>query len=143
MSALLPLTLKLAIALGIYALAGSLGVLLSSAERRTRLFEELVESPGLIFGCGVIAFAIGATWLMVHQEWITPLGIIVTLAGWIIAIEGVLLLAFPAIVVRFAGALRPVLVPACRVGIVLGVLLIILGLTGVANAVPDYMTSPV
>ena len=30
---------------------------------------------------------------MVHQEWITPLGTIITLAGWIIAIEGVLLLA--------------------------------------------------
>ena len=143
MSVLLPLTMKLALALGIYALAGSLGVLLSSPERRARLFEEMADSPGLMYAYGIIAFAIGATWLMVHQEWLTPLGTIVTLAGWIIAIEGVLLLAFPAIIVRFALALRPVLVPACIVGIVLGALLIILGLTGVANAVPEYLTTPV
>ena len=143
MSVLLPLTLNLAIALGIYAFAGSLGVLLSPAERRTRLVEEMVESPGLIFAYGAIAFAVGATWVMVHQEWITLLGTIVTLAGWIIAIEGVLLLAFPAIVVRLALAMRPVLVPACIVGIIIGLLLIVLGLTGIANAVPAYMTSPV
>ena len=143
MSVLLPLTLKLAIVLGIYAVAGSLGLLLSPPERRTRLFEEMTESPGLVFGYGVIAFAIGAAWLLVHQEWLTPLGTIVTLAGWIIAIEGVLLLAFPAIMIRFALATRKVLVPACIVGIILGVVLIILGLTGVANAVPDYVATPV
>ncbi|MBO9575868.1 MAG: DUF2065 domain-containing protein [Sphingobium sp.] len=143
MSVLLPLTLHLAVALGIYALAGSLGLLLMPAERKARLWEEMTDAPGLLFGYGALAFAVGAAWIMAHQEWITPLGTIVSIAGWIIAVEGVLLLAVPALMVRLMLAMRPLTVPLCIVGIVIGALLIMAGLTGIANAVPDYMTTPV
>ncbi len=105
------------------------------AARIGRLYEELLESPGLVLAYGVIAFAIGAVWLMVHQEWLTPLGLVVSLAGWIILIEGVLMLAAPALIVRVFAVFRPILRPACIVAIVIGLLLVIAGLTGRADAV--------
>lgn len=134
MSVLMPLTLNLAVALGVYALAGSIGILLSPPERTARLFDEIANSPGLIFAYGVIAFAIGATWIMVHHDWITPLGIIISLAGWLITIEGVLFLAFPQVLVAFALKFKSNMKPWCLIGIVLGLLLIVAGLTGIADA---------
>ncbi|HEY1124594.1 MAG TPA: DUF2065 domain-containing protein [Sphingobium sp.] len=135
MSVLMPLTLHLAVALGVYIVAASLGMLFTPAARVDRLYAELADSPGLILAYGVIAFAIGAAWLMVHQEWITPLGIIVSIAGWIFAAEGVLMLAAPALMVRLAAVFRPILRPACIVAILLGALLVFAGLTGQADAV--------
>lgn len=134
MSVLMPITLNLAIALGIYALAGSLGMLLMPAERADRLFDELLESPGLVFAYGLIAFAIGATWIMVHRDWMTPLGIVISLAGWWIALEGVVMLALPGLMARIARILRPRIRLWCMIGIVIGALLILAGVTGVADA---------
>ena len=135
MSVLMPLTLHLAVALGVYIAAASLGMLLMPAARVDRLYADLADSPGLILAYGVIAFAVGAVWLMVHQEWITPLGIIVSIAGWVVAVEGVLMLVAPALMIRLSAVFRPILRPACIVAILLGALLVFAGLTGRADAV--------
>lgn len=142
MSVLLPLTLHLAVAFGAYVFAGSLGVLLMPAARRARLWEEMAESPGLLFGYGALALAVGAAWIMAHQEWMTPLGTLLSLVGWIIALEGVLLLALPALFMRLVLAIRPILVPLCILGLVIGLLLILAGLTGRADARFDLARAP-
>lgn len=137
MSVFMPLTLHLAVALGAYIVIASLGMLLAPADRIDRLYEEVRDSPGLMLAFGVFAFAIGAAWLMAHREWLTPLGIVVSIAGWIFVIEGVLMLVAPAIMVRLFAAFRPILRPACLVAILIGALLIFAGLTGRADA-PGY-----
>lgn len=136
MSVYLPLTLHLAVALGVYAFAGSLGMLLMPRERLDRLFDEMGQSPGLMFAYSVIAFAVGAALIMVHHDWISPLGIVVTLAGWLIGIEGVAMLAFPSAMARIAAAFRPQIRLWCVLGLVLGALLILAGLAGRADALP-------
>jgi len=136
MSVYLPLTLHLAVALGAYAFAGSLGMMLMPRERTDRLFEEIGQSPGLMFAYGVIALAIGSVWIMAHRDWISPLGIVISAAGWWIALEGVVMLAFPAAVARFAAMLRPQIRLWLVLGLVLGLLLIVAGLTGRADALP-------
>ena len=130
----MPLTLHLAVAFGVYIAAASLGMLLMPAARVERLYQELADSPGLVMAYGVIAFVVGAAWIMVHHEWLTGLGMVVSLVGWIMAIEGVLMLAAPAVMIRIALVFRPVLKPACVIAIVVGVLLIVAGLTGRADA---------
>jgi len=134
MSVLTPLTLHLAVALGVYAIAASLGLLLMPAARTDRLFDEMAESPALILGYGVIAFAIGAAWVTVHRDWMTPLGIIISLSGWWIALEGVALLASPALMVGIARALRPQIRLWSIIAMVIGALLILAGVTGIADA---------
>jgi len=137
MSVFMPLTLHLAVALGAYIVVASLGMLLAPADRIDRLYEEMQDSPGLMLAFGVIAFAVGAAWLMAHREWITPLGFAVSIAGWIFVIEGLLMLVAPAVMVRLFAVVRPILRPACVVAILVGALLIFAGLTGRADA-PGY-----
>ncbi|MBO9581529.1 MAG: DUF2065 domain-containing protein [Sphingobium sp.] len=137
MSVFMLLTLHLAVALGVYIVVASLAMLLAPADRIDRLYEEMRDSPGLMLAFGVFAFAIGAVWLMVHREWITPLGIVISVVGWIFAVEGVLMLVAPAVMVRLFAVFRPILRPACMVAIVIGALLVLAGLTGRADA-PGY-----
>ncbi len=134
MSVLVPLTLHLSVALGVYCLAASLGLLIAPRERIAGLFEEMADSPGLLYAFGLITLAIGSAWIMAHREWTTPLGIAVSLAGWIAAIEGVLLLALPGLMVRIMLVFRSIVRPCAVAGVLIGLVFILLGLLGRPDA---------
>lgn len=87
-----PVTETIAAFLGLYMLAGGLGLL---AERGvwSRVIQGIADSPALGYLTGIIVFVVGAAIVAVHNRWGTPLEIIVSLIGWAGLVEGVLMLA--------------------------------------------------
>jgi uncharacterized protein YjeT (DUF2065 family) len=91
-----PLTLHLMGALGLYLVAVGAGILLAP-ERWQAMGEEMERSPALTVTMGVATYAIGVALLGVHHGVADPLQIIVTAVGAIAALEGLLLLAVPKV----------------------------------------------
>jgi hypothetical protein len=132
----IPLTLTLAKAIGVYMIAAGLSGLLAPA-RWTAILDALRANAALTYLAGVAAFGLGAAIAIAHTVWTDPLAIAVTLIGWAGVIEGVLLIAWPkpildlgASLVRPAGA-RPMAI----VALVAGAILLVLGLIGRAGPV--------
>jgi uncharacterized membrane protein len=135
-STTIPLTLSLSVALGLYLLAAGLG-LLRMGDRVAQLIDEFERSPALTLITGVVAYGLGTAIILTHRVWTDPLAVVVSLIGWIAAIEGLLLIAWPAplwslgrAMLRGSGARISLLVT-----LVLGLLLALLGLTGTAGRV--------
>ena len=124
-----PITLHLAVAIGVYMVAAGVGGLVAP-ERWRGLVDEFERSPLSTYLAGIAAFAIGAVMVISHNYWLDPLAVIVTLIGWAAAIEGVLFLALPGPLVAigrlFLGAIRPFAAAA----IIIGIFLIFAGLAG-------------
>lgn len=128
------LTLHLAKAIGIYAIAAGLSGLLMP-RRWMEIVDGLRRDPALIYVTGAFTFALGAAIVLAHNLWRDPLALLVTAIGWAAAIEGLILIAFPEPLLRLATNLvRP---GATRVfsivALVLGVALLIAGLLGRAG----------
>ena len=129
------LTLRLAEAIGLYLLAIGIGGFVAPDRWRT-MVDELERHPGLTMLMGVVAFAIGAVIFGVHHSLHDPLAAIVTIVGAVAAIEGLVLLAAPGLLVAVS---RPFLAAArlwAIVSIALGGILFLLGLTGRADPIP-------
>lgn len=125
------LTLSLAKAFGVYMIAGGLSGLLSRA-RWAGIIDEFNARPGLTYISGVFVFALGAVIVMAHNIWTDPLAMLVSLIGWVAAAEGLILIAYPGPLLRWAiSFVRPGAVTAFAVfTIILGAVLLLLGLTG-------------
>jgi uncharacterized membrane protein len=78
--------------LGLYMIAGGVGML-TDRDVWSRVIRDIAASPALGYIAGILAFAIGAAIVAVHNRWGTPLEIIVSLIGWAALAEGVLMLA--------------------------------------------------
>lgn len=130
------LTLSLATAMGVYMIAGGLSGLLSR-DRWRGILDEFMARPGLTYISGVAVFVIGVAIIMAHNIWTDPLAVVVSLIGWIAAIEGLVLIAYPDPLLKWSlSFVRPGAVKAFAVGtIVVGVVLLVLGLTGTAGVV--------
>lgn len=130
------LTLSLATAMGVYMIAGGLSGLLSR-ERWRGILDEFMARPGLTYMSGVFVFVLGVVIIMAHNVWTDPLAIVVSLIGWVAAIEGLVLIAWPGPLMKWAVSfVRPGAVFAFAVfTIVFGVILLALGLTGRAGIV--------
>jgi uncharacterized protein YjeT (DUF2065 family) len=129
------LTLQLAQALGLYAMAAGIGIL-TAPDRFRAVIGEMEASPGLTYAFGVAAFAIGTAILIPHHLLADPLAALVTVLAACAAIEGLLLLAAPQILIAVA---RPFVAQPRLWGIValvLGLVLFFLGFTGRADALP-------
>jgi hypothetical protein len=129
------LTLQLARAIGLYMLAAGIGIQ-SAPDRFRAIFDDLERVPGLTYAFGVAAFAIGTAILIPHHILYDPLSIVVTLIAVLAAIEGLLLLAAPQVMIAIG---RPFMVSIRLwgiVSIVLGLVLFLAGLTGRADALP-------
>ncbi len=96
----------LAALIGLYMLAGGAGML-SDRDVWSKVIREIAASPALGYVAGILAFAIGAAIVAVHNRWDTPLGIFVSLIGWAALIEGVLMLALRRPFIGFFARLAP------------------------------------
>lgn len=126
-----PLTLYLAVAIGVYVLAAAAAGFVTPYRWR-EIVAELRKSSALTFMGGVIALPIGATVIMIHHRWDDPLAVVVTLIGWLAAIEGLLLIAYPKPLLAIADRL---LAPGNQritevVASAIGLFLTAMGLTG-------------
>ena len=129
------LTLDLATAIGLYWIAAGIGLLLAP-ERMRAMVDDLVRVPGLTYALGLGVFAIGTAILIPHHVLYDPLSVIVTVLAALFALEGLLLIAVPGLLVRVA---QPFLAHArlwAIVSLVLGALMLLAGLTGRADALP-------
>ncbi len=87
------LTQTLAILLGIYMISAGIG-LLTDSTGFAGMMDEFKTNLTVTYLTAIMAFAIGGTFVAIHNLWTTPLEIIVSLIGWAALIEGVLMLAF-------------------------------------------------
>jgi uncharacterized protein YjeT (DUF2065 family) len=129
------LTLDLATAIGLYWIAAGIG-LLAAPERMRAMVEDLDRLPGLTYGLGLGVFAIGTAILIPHHVLYDPLSVIVTVLAAILAAEGLALIAAPHLLIGIA---RPFLAHArlwAVISLVLGLAMLLAGLTGRADALP-------
>ncbi|WOE74892.1 hypothetical protein [Alterisphingorhabdus coralli] len=98
------LTALLALAFGAYALAAGFGML-----RHPRwgmgMIDECERSAALRFLVGIVVFVLGTTLVLVHPMGDHWLSILITVLGWIILVEGLVLLAFPGLIWPIAKAM--------------------------------------
>ena len=95
------LTETLARFFGLYMLAAGIGVALNS-DNMLKIVEEMRQSAFAFYLGGLIAFAIGAVIVSVHNDFSGPLAIFISLIGWVALAEGVIMLAFPKVMQAFA-----------------------------------------
>jgi len=129
------LTLRLAEAIGLYWFAAGVGLFLAP-QKLAAIVSDFERSPGLVYAVGIAAFAVGTAILIPHHLLHDPLSMIVTVLAALVALEGLVLIAFPESLLSFAR----LFVTGARfwaiVAIVLGLLLFLAGLTGRADALP-------
>lgn len=127
-----PLTLHLLGAIGLYMVALGGGALIAP-ERWQKMSDDLAESAGLTTIMGLLVFAIGVALLGVHHGFADPLQIVITVIGAIAALEGLLILAVPRVMLAFGAPFmaRPRI--WAIVTAILGLVFIIVGLTGRAT----------
>ena len=130
----IPLTLSLSIAFGVYLLAAGFA-LLRHGDRMIALLDEFQRSPSLAYVTGAFTYALGAAVILAHHVWTDPLGAVVSLLGWIIAIEGLLLIVWPEPLWSISHAImKPSTIrTAAIVTLIIGALLTLCGLTGTAG----------
>lgn len=96
-------TLDFAKAYGIYiAVTGLAG--LFAPDRWKLVMDDYVRSPGLTYLTAVIAFGLGIALVTLHNLWTDPLAIIVSLIGWVVLVEGIMLMALPEALLKFGAA---------------------------------------
>lgn len=128
------LTLRLSEAIGLYMIVVGIGGLMAPT-RWCAMMDDLERSPGLVMTLGFPVFAIGTALVLIHSIWTDPLAVIVSLIGYVALIEGALLLAIPAPLIRIGRWSLNFTRAWAAVSIVLGILLFLAGLTGRATVI--------
>ena len=132
MTTAIPLTLHLLVLIGLYELAAGIAGLTGRIDWRA-MTDEFMRSPSLSFITGFMVFALGGVMIMNHHHWTDLLAIIVSLVGWIALVEGILMMiAAKPLLIFF----RPLIGSQRAVSLfaaVVGIILIVLGLTGRAD----------
>ena len=128
------LTLRLSEVIGLYMIVVGIGGLIAPSRWRA-MMDDLERSPGLVMALGFPVFATGATLVLIHSIWTDPLAVIVSLIGYVALIEGALLLAIPAPLIRIGRWSVNFTRAWAALSIVLGILLFLAGLTGRATVI--------
>ena len=89
----LSLTDYIALMFGIYLLASGVGLVLEH-EGYNAILQRFRDDAALGYLAGMMAFALGAVLVRMHNFWGTPVECVVSLIGWAALVEGVLMLAF-------------------------------------------------
>ena len=130
-------TIELARIYGVVTLTVALAALLAT-KRMTDIIADFERSPALVFMSALFALVLGLVMVMLHNLWTDIAAILVSLFGWIVLIKGILLLAAPDGLLKFASASAssPVRVRAWGIAaLVLAAIFLILGVTSRATAV--------
>jgi len=91
----------LALLFGTYIVAVSIPMIWSQ-KRLVEMMEDFIDNPPLIFLTGVLVLIGGISVIYFHNIWTADWRSLITLFGWVAAIEGVLLIIIPAPLIRFA-----------------------------------------
>lgn len=127
------LTIELARAYGAGIVIAALAALLMPA-RMITVLADLERSPALIFLAALFAIVLGLVMIVLHSLWTDFPAILVSLLGWAVFAKGIVLLAVPEGLMKFAGAFTPAHVRLWGVVVlILGVLYLAIGLTGHAT----------
>ena len=133
MTTAMPLTLSLLVVIGVYELAAGIAGIAGRINWPTML-DEFDRSPALSFISGFIVYVLGAVVLLLHNTWTDPLAIIVSAAGWIVTVEGLLIMTVPKPLLAFSRRLVANQRLISTLAAILGLLLVGLGLLGRANS---------
>jgi len=129
------LTLRLAEAIGLFALVAGLAMFVAPG-RMAAIVDDMERSAAATYIYGAALYVVGVAILIPHHVTYDPLALIVTLFGVAMLVEGLVMVAAP----RFLFSLARSLMAASRlwaiVSIVAGLLLFLAGLTGRADALP-------
>ncbi len=87
-------TIILARMLAVLYITIGLGILLNR-ERYTKIYQELLNSPALLYVSGIVVLLIGWFIVSIHNEWETGWPLVITIFGWVALIKGALILALP------------------------------------------------
>jgi hypothetical protein len=72
------------------------GLLISRAHYQA-VYRAFFDNPALAYLGGLIALFIGFVIVSIHNEWDPGWPLLVTVFGWVVMIKGVILLAFPRV----------------------------------------------
>lgn len=101
-----PLTISLALALGIYALALAIGMY-HDPTRLGRILDGFKGNAALTFVTGALTYVLGVTVVIVHPSWDGWLAAFVTLMGWATLAKGIVWMVAPDAVLALAGRFWP------------------------------------
>jgi hypothetical protein len=132
MTTAIPLTLHLAVLIGLYEFAAGIAGLTGQISWSAML-DEFERSPALTFITGFMAFALGAAFILSHNIWTDALSAIVSAIGWIAAVEGLLIMIASQPLLAFSRKLVTNQRAVSIIAILFGAFLIIAGLTGRAD----------
>lgn len=94
-------TLLIAQVLGLVYLAVGVGIVMNT-KYYTKVFDDLLKSPALLYTLGLAAFILGFFIINSHNYWVRGWEVIVTLIGWGAFIKGGALLIAPQSFVKLA-----------------------------------------
>lgn len=128
------LTLELARAYGVGILVMALAAITGPA-RFSEAIADVEKSAGLTLLGAVMAIVLGIFMVFLHNLWTDPIAILVSLLGWVVFAKGVLILAAPEGLMKFAvAAATPARVRILGViMLILAVVYLVPGLEGRAN----------
>jgi hypothetical protein len=132
MTTAIPLTLHLLVLIGLYELTAGLAGLTGRLDWQVML-DEFERSPALSFVTGFVVFVLGGVMIMNHHHWTDLLAIIVSLIGWIAAVEGLLIMVSAKPILALSRPLVRSQRAVSLVAALFGLVLILLGLTGHAD----------
>lgn len=134
MDSIAVLTLRLAEAIGLtMILIGVSGLI--GPHRWRGIMDDLDRSPGLVMALGFAVFVAGTAMVLVHHHMRDSLAMIVTVIGHVVLVEGALLIAVPAPLLKIGRWSLGFTRIWAIVSLIAGILLFLAGLTGRATVI--------
>ena len=95
-----------------------------------QIMEDFPKNPSLVFITGLLTFVAGLATVLFHNIWVANWRVIITIFGWLVLIKGVLLVVFPAALIKttkiYSENFKLVLIP-WGIMILIGIFLTIKG----------------
>ena len=83
------------IAVGVGVLSGKLNI--------SKMADDLEKSHGLALATGLFLLVLGALLVQYHNIWVKDWTVLITILAWAVLIKGLLLIAYPQVLLSFKG----------------------------------------